>query len=139
MKNTEKSYRNLAPFLAATNASPRKYIKLRHSEYMPLVLEYLGFTDHRGLPVYSMTHYGELNGDAMMDPDMTFSVDFANEECHPLTYQNDYMGLYQEVYTDGGKRYRPGLLRDLQIFLAQWTKNIKDQGFDPFRDQVQNI
>lgn len=136
--NRKRSYNNLAPFLAATNASPRKYIRLENDPFMPLVLEYLHYADHRGLPVYSITHYGEQNGDAMRDPDMEFSVDFQSGEVYPLTFQNDYMGVYQEVYSADGKRYHPGLLRDLESFLATWTRNIVQQGFDPFRQQTQD-
>lgn len=137
-KHARTNFRKIAPYLAAANAAEEKWIKLYNEPYMPLTVEYLGETDHRGLPIYSMTHYGEQNGDLMADPDMTFSVDFANEEVHPLTFRNDYMGVNQEVYRTGenGKIvYSPRLLTDLDSFLSTWLTNLDRQGFNPFPGQ----
>lgn len=46
-------------------------------------------------------------------------------------YQNDFMGMYQEVYVNDGKQYRPKLRADLDQFLWQWLKNIQEQEFNP--------
>ena len=100
--------------------------------FMPLFIENLGYTDRHGCPVYSLTHYGEQNGDMMADPDMTFAVDFEAGTVEPLTFQNDYMGLYQQVYKHnaaGQLIYSPSLRASLDDFLRQWLKNINDQGF----------
>ena len=81
-------------------------IRLESGGYMPLVIENLEYTDADGNPVYSMTHYGELNGDAMADPDMTFAVDFKNGTVIPRTFQNDYMGgpfVSHSFYSKDGK------------------------------------
>lgn len=132
-KHATTNYRMIQPFLAATDASPERTRRFLSGGYMPLVVEYLGYTFHGG-KVYSVTHYGEQNGDAMRDPDMTISVDHKAGTVDPLTFQNDYMGLYQEVYLtgdDGRERYRPGLRTELDGFLWQWLKNIAEQGFSP--------
>jgi len=128
--HAETNFRRVAPFLAAANANGG-HIRLEHADYMPFVVENLDDTDENGFPLYSLTHYGELNGDAMADPDMTISVDFERGAVIPRTFQNDYMGVYQEVFTEDG-RYRPRLLADLDSFLAVWLKNLAAQGFDPF-------
>ena len=132
LKHCTTNFKAVAPFLAAANASGG-YLRIENDPYMPLVVENLEYTDRKGRPIYSLTHYGEQNGDAMRDPDMTFAVDYEHGEVIPMTYQNDYMGVYQEVYTlEGGRlMQRTGLLRDLDAFLWQWLKNIKAQGFKP--------
>jgi len=131
-KHATTNYRMIQPFLTATDASPERSRRFLSGGYMPLSVENLGYTFHGG-KVYSITHYGQQNGDMMRDPDMTISVDHKAGTVDPLTYQNDYMGLYQEVYiTDGPReKYRPGLRTELDRFLWQWLKNIQEQQFSP--------
>ena len=107
--------------------------RFKASGFMDLTVEYLHYRDYYGNPVYSITHYGEQNGDAMRDPDMTFSIDFENKAIIPLTFQNDYVGVYQEVMQErrGKMMYQVSLLRRLDDFLWMWLKNIKAQGFSP--------
>lgn len=81
--------------------------------------------------VYSVTHYYEQNGDLMSDPDMTF-VKAIDGNYYPLSYQQDNLGIYQEVvaeYDEAGNilKYKPRLQADLVIFANQWMRNIKDQ------------
>lgn len=103
--------------------------------YMDLCIEALGYNDHEGRPVYSVAHYGEQNGDLMRDPDVTMGVDRETGTVEPLTYQNDYIGRYWEVYKDfvDGKptKYYPAMKKDLAAMVTAWAKNIKAQGFDP--------
>ena len=127
-KHATTNYRMLKPFIDGLNGKDhRRY----YSEgYMPLVVEYLAGND--GHPkIYSLTHYGEQNGDAICDPDMTLKVDFEAGTVEPLTFQNDYMGIYQEVYVsrNGQKLYSPRLRTSLDDFLWHWLQNIQDQGF----------
>jgi hypothetical protein len=75
----------------------------------------------------AIAHYGEQNGDLMADPDMTLIVDNEAKTLMPATFQNDYVGVYQEVYTDDG-RWMPRLSRELTSFLSTWLKNIEFQG-----------
>lgn len=102
---------------------------------MDLCIEALGYNDHEGRPVYSVAHYGEQNGDLMRDPDVTMGVDREAGTVEPLTYQNDYIGRYWEVYKDyvDGKptKYYPAMKKDLAAMVTAWAKNIKAQGFDP--------
>lgn len=126
-KHATTNYKMLKPFIDGLNGGTHR--RYEAPGYMPLVLESL-YPDGSAT-VYSLTHYGEQNGDAMRDPDMELRVDHAAGTVEPLTFQNDYMHTYQEVYKyrDGQKLYSPRLRTDLDEFLWQWLKNIQDQGF----------
>lgn len=128
-KHATTNYRMLKPFLDTVDAN-NGHVKFLSDGYMPLSVEFL-YKQSDGRKVYSMMHFTTQNGDLMRDPDMTFAVDTTAGTVEPLTYQNDFMGMYQEVYTDDGKRYRPRLRTDLDHFLWQWLKNIKEQEFSP--------
>ena len=64
------------------------------------------------------------------DPNFTHSEASAAE---PLSFQNDYMGLFQEVYRydDTGKKthVKTRLKAELKSFARTWFQNLKDQGF----------
>lgn len=45
-----------------------------------------------------------------------------------LTFQQDNMGIYQQVYLDDGSFY-PKLKNELNDFLNFWLKNLIEQGF----------
>ena len=124
------NYKMLKPFLDAANEH-EGYLKCKSEGYMDLTIERLYYNDVYGNPVYSITHYGEQNGDLMSDPDMTFSV--ADGIIIPLSYRNDYVGVYQEVFKEinGKLMYSQSLLKQLDDFLWHWLQNINDQGFTP--------
>lgn len=132
VKHGTTNYKTLKPFMIAANKN-EGYGKFEADGFMDLVIEKLWYSDIFGNPVYSVAHYGKLNGDAMRDPEITFSVDAKQETVMPLTFLNDYMGIYQEVFTerDGKNLYSKRLMIDLDDFLWTWTKNIKAQGFNP--------
>lgn len=105
------------------------YLKLDNgSGFMPAIMEELGDIEGYG-KLYSVTHYGKLNGDAMRDPDMTFVE--KDGEYYAVSFRNDYLSLNQEVFTfnDDGKvitiNYR--LQYSLANFANTWMQNIKDQ------------
>ena len=134
-RHAHTNYIMLEPFLESVNAAEGQHRRFLSDGYMPSSLERLeGCTDHKGRPIYAMAHYSEQNGDLMADPDMEIAVDFEAETIEPRTYQNDYMGLYQQVYKraeDGTLLYSPKLRTELDNFLWLWLGNIKDQLFDP--------
>jgi len=101
-------------------------LKLKSSGYMDLSVEILEKTsDYIRI---SLTHYGEQNGDLMADPDMEIKIYKENQTAEALSFQNDYMGVYQIVYPEAGKVY-PKLKKELNIFLNQWLTNLFTQGF----------
>ncbi len=133
------NYKRIKPYLLAVDQQEEKHFRFTvdGGDYMPLSIEYLGYCDAQGHPVYSMMHYYTQCGDLMRDPDMTFSVNDADGSICPLTFQQDGIGphgtMYQEVFhqVNGRLRYNSYMLHDLDSFLNNWTKNIQAQGFDP--------
>ena len=138
------NYKRIKPYLLAVDQQDGQHYTFRAGEnFMPLSIEYLGYSDAHGHPVYSLMHYYIQNGDLMRDPDMTISVNDAAGTVCPLTFQHAGLPpsgtLNQEVFKDNGGRliYSPRLLHDLDSFLNTWTKNIQAQGFDacqPFKE-----
>ncbi|HOW13512.1 hypothetical protein [Methanosarcina sp.] len=62
----------------------------------------------------SVAHNGVLNGDIMADPDMEVLINPERQEAEAQTFQNDYLGIYQE----------PEDKRELNVFLHDWLCNI---------------
>lgn len=71
-----------------------------------------------------LAHNGVQNGDVMADPDMEIRIYPGLKEAEALAFQNDYLGIYQEVYTDG--KCNAKIKKDLNEFLADWLQNIID-------------
>ena len=78
--------------------------------------------------VIAMAHNGVQNGDVMADPDMEIKIHKKLETAEALTYQDDYAGVYQEVYPEPGE-VNIQLKRELNRFLNQWLDNLAAQGF----------
>jgi hypothetical protein len=53
----------------------------------------------------ALAHNGIQNGDVMSDPDMEVKIHPESKSAEALTFQNDYLGIYQEVYPEPGKYY----------------------------------
>lgn len=71
----------------------------------------------------ALAHNGIQNGDVMADPDMEVRIYPENKSAEALTFKNDYLGIFQEVYPEPG-RYYPKLKKELNEFLNDWLKNI---------------
>lgn len=127
----EMNYKRLTPFIGDMLGTPRRYKKYTAGEcFMPLVFEKL-YKDDAGHDVISITHWGEQNGDLMRDPDMELRVmpEIGSGMVEALTFRNDYLGIYQEVYPEPGMVVLK-LKKDLNFFLWQWLKNIEQQGYE---------
>ena len=131
------NYKRIKPYLLAVDQQEDQHFTFSADGFMPLSIEYLGYSDADGHPVYSLLQYYIQNGDLMRDPDMTISVNDAAGTVCPLTFQQDGIGpygtMYREIFhTSGGRTtYNPRELHDLDSFLNVWTKNIQGQGFNP--------
>ena len=116
-------------------AVKKNYLSLENPPYMRLVIEVIGGPYFNGAHAVSVAHYGEHNGDAMRDPEMTFLVLSGEGRSiwTPLTYENSYLNAYQvaaEVSEAGQVRVlKPRLMRQLREFANQWDRNIAEQGF----------
>lgn len=128
-KHMTSNYKMILPFVKQVRlVGPSHFIS---DGYMDLVIEDLEYVDYSGNPVFSIAHYGKQNGDMMRDPEMTFSLNPTDKTITPISFQNDYLGMYQEVFKekDGKTLYSPSLLRQLDTFLNEWLHNIINQGF----------
>ena len=105
------------------------YAKIKNSEgCMPVVVELVGDIKGYG-KVISIAHYGEQNGDLMADPEMTFTI--VDGKYYPISFKNDYVGRYQEVfdYDEDGKPEAIDikLQSNLTDFANAWMKSIQEQ------------
>ena len=106
------------------------YLKIDNPPYMELVIEATDESGPCGLPVLSVAHYGEQNGDAMRDPEMMFELE-KGENLNPFYWRNDYVGVEQwsRFVTDGQYVSHTKLHRQQEEFAKQWEINLRSQGF----------
>jgi uncharacterized protein YqiB (DUF1249 family) len=71
----------------------------------------------------ALAHNGLQNGDVMADPDVEVQIYPDQKMAEALTFQNDYLGIYQLVYPEPGKFY-PKLKKELNTFLDDWLCNM---------------
>jgi uncharacterized protein YqiB (DUF1249 family) len=71
----------------------------------------------------ALAHNGIQNGDVMADPDVEVRINRPGKMAEALTFQNDYLGIFQQVYPEPGKYY-PKLKKELNEFLNDWLKNM---------------
>jgi hypothetical protein len=104
----------------AFNTATEFHLRIENPPFMPLVIERQG-------NVISVAHYGELNGDAIRDPELTFTW----PTFEPLSITQDPVGRYAEIHTMVGDRpaIHMALLRELRMFANLWARNLMAQGF----------
>ena len=108
------------------------HLRIENPPYMALVIEVMDESGPCGLPALSVAHYGELDGDAMRDPEMCFELGFAaGPHLDPFYYRNDYVGVEQWSRSINEDRYvcHIQLHAEHQRFAALWDKNLRQQGF----------
>ena len=89
------------------------YMKYSTPHFMDLNIEVIG--ENR----IAMSHYYELNGDMMADPDVEIVVDNINKLLFPMTYQQDGIQVFYDTST------RPDMTSSLNDFVKEWLANIK--------------
>jgi len=80
--------------------------------------------------VYSITHYGERNGDLCCDPNITFFRDNRTGKVYPLTFQQANPRIHHEaVSADGFTLHMVNSNRqaDITKFADTWMANIAEQ------------
>lgn len=100
--------------------------KIDNPPYMALSVDIL--EDNEKHMRIAMAHNYIQNGDVMADPDMEIKVHKELKMAEALTYQQDGLGIFQQVYPEPGK-VNPVLKTQLNQFLNQWLTNLKNQGF----------
>ena len=68
------------------------YLKFKSPGLMDLNVDKL--TDD----TIALAHNGKQNGDVMADPDVEVRINRPGKMAEALTFQNDYLGIFQEVY-----------------------------------------
>jgi hypothetical protein len=111
---------------------PAIRIEGRSKAMMPLCIERIG-VGPRGMPLVSVAHYYQQNGDAMRDPDITFEIP-ANPKANwlPVSYRQDGgFPLDQTVvFERNGQVYmNTSQARSIASFAATWDRNIGEQGY----------
>ena len=108
------------------------YLRIENPPFMALVIEATDQSGPCGLPVLSIAHYGEQNGDLMRDPEMCFELGFAvGAHLTPFYFRNDYLGIEQFSRTIEGDNYvfDRHLYDQHEKFAGLWDKNLSQQGF----------
>ena len=95
------------------------YMKFVSSGLMPLNVDKLTSD------TIALAHNGKQNGDVMADPDVEVKIYPEMKMAEALTFRNDYLGIYQEVYPEPGKYY-PKLKKELNAFLNDWLRNMTE-------------
>src|SRR5713101_9058311 len=99
---------------------------------MNLVIEDTQEHGPNGLPVISVAHYGEQNGDLMRDPEMLFEVveeESRQPEFWPFYFRNDYAAVEQwsRRRDKGGNLHcLPQRTHDFEHFAKMWDRNLRD-------------
>ena len=93
------------------------YMKYSTPHFMDLNIEIIG--DNR----IAVSHYYEVNGDMLADPDVELIVDNENKLLFPMTYQQDNLQVFYDLTT------RPDMSESLNNFMQDWLSNIKDNHY----------
>jgi hypothetical protein len=114
----------------AAPLKPGFHIRVENDPWMALVIEDIQEPGPTGLPVISVAHYGEQNGDPMRDPEMLFEISRQGEETNLIAHywRNDYVGIEQYSACIGAAP-NPKLQREHAAFARMWDRNLQDQGF----------
>jgi len=64
----------------------------------------------------------------MVDSDTQVQIYPTSKSAEALTFQNDYLGLFQEAYPEPGKFY-PKLKKELNESINNWLKNMIEQKY----------
>lgn len=109
------------------NRTDHTHYKSKSAGFMDLTIE--TWMDGK-TKIVSVCQYGEQNGDAMRDPDVVYRLDGVTGIEIPISYQNDYLAKFQEVFTmeNDVQMINPSLLQELKVWSRQWSKILREQG-----------
>ena len=128
-------YKRLVKLIDLEKLITEGHLKYKAGAFMDLNLDYLGEGSSKESFKISMSHNYVQNGDVMADPDIEIEIypTLCEGQAEALTYQQDGLGIYQQVYEydDKGKKtmVSPKLKKELNSFLNMWLNNIRNQGF----------
>ncbi|MDA3053236.1 hypothetical protein OFO01_07270 [Campylobacter sp. JMF_01 NE2] len=107
------------------------FIKIDNSSYMPVWAEIVHttkFFDEKA-EIFSLSHYGEMNGDLMADPTMDFLI--VENAIYPMSFRNDYAyfsgATHRQSLDLTTMSANKAMMKDQADFASIWLKNIKEQ------------
>ena len=122
----ERNYRSFTRLFPEIADGSYHYLRMESGAgiggMMPLHVEWISDD------TVSISHTYTQNGDLMHDPEMTFLIDRDKGTMEAASYQQDSLGIYQNVYPEPG-RWVPELRKDLNNFAQQWFENISEQNY----------
>lgn len=134
---TQKSAETLIKLIDRLNENVRSRKISNSSSFMPVSVEFLNSIKEGDL--ISVCHYFEQNGDLMRDPEVVFlrteQLNTFNGKSvpyfFPTTFQQDNLGIYQELVTFDDEGNFSGLALSQQTqcakFCNTWMENIRMQ------------
>jgi len=107
-----------------------RHIKLKAEGVMDLNIDVITWKEDDQKKTFriAMAHNFIQNGDVMADPDMEIRIHREQKTAEALTFQQDSLGVYQEVYPETGI-IDTAVKKSLNTFLLTWLGNLKKQGF----------
>ena len=115
----EEIYKMLEELIEGFQFMP-DYLKLKAPGFMDLNVDKLGV----GVIALSQ-YYKDPSGHMIPDPDMEIKLDHQNKTAEALTYQDSF--TFRVAYPEPGK-INLKAKKELNEFLLQWLKNLKEQG-----------
>lgn len=132
--STQIYERNFAKLTKIFNLSELSYedeILIKSGAFEDLSIDLLWVGN--GYMEIAMDQHYIQNGDLMFDPEMRLRVYPDRKIVEALTYRQDGLGIYQEVYQfddDGNATYvNPTLKKQLNAFLGTWLTQLINNGF----------
>jgi hypothetical protein len=132
MKSLNTKSTEIFTQLAAMADQNNGHVKIRNNDsFMAVSVERL-YDFHFGghsATMYSIAHYGELNGDLMSDPEMTFIYISELKKVYPCSFTNHYAGEYRETIFQEKETWKIDKRNqaDQADFANVWMVNIKEQ------------
>ncbi len=112
---------------------PDLHLRIENPPYLPLLIKAMPEPGPMGLPVLSITHYGEQNSDLMRDPEMLFElVELpSGPALDPFAWRNDYLGVEQYSRSADGEKYvvLQRLYAQHHGFAVDWDRVLFMQGY----------
>ena len=110
--------------LEAFQSASEYTVRIESEGFMPLCIEKHGTQ-------ITVTHYFEMNGDLIADPDMEFTSEIDPTAWLPVAIQHSSGSYHRALIKDEDGRWKASRkqLKDQQSFASMWARNLLHQGF----------
>jgi len=127
----ERIYNKLSKIVNLEELKKEMYLKKTSAGMMDLSFDFLLNENKKSYRI-AMAHNYVQNGDLMCDPDMEIRISPATKTAEALTYQQDNLGVYQQVYqeVENTTYVNPELKKQLNGFLDKWLTTILKSNYN---------